>query len=42
MGFWMGVAMTLLVESVALIAGRAWLRKKIREVDANELENRGN
>lgn len=31
MEFWMGVAMTLLVESVALIAGKQWLRKKIRE-----------
>ena len=30
--FWCGVAMTLLAESVALIAGREWLGKKIREV----------
>lgn len=42
MEFWCGVAVTLLIESVALILGREWLRKKIREVDANELENRGN
>lgn len=37
MEFWMGVAMTLLVESVALIVAKEWLRKKIREVKRNVL-----
>ena len=41
MEFWMGVAMTLLVESVALIVAKEWLRKKIREAYTNELENGG-
>ena len=31
MEFWCGVAVTLLIESVALILGREWLGKKIRE-----------
>ena len=32
MQFWCGVAVTLLFESVALIIGREWVRRKIREV----------
>lgn len=31
MEFWYGVALTLLLESVALILGREWLRRKLEE-----------
>lgn len=34
MQFWYGVALTLLVESVALIWAKEWLRKKVGDNEA--------